>query len=174
MSHRPPNLPIQSVATTASWCGVEEHLLTSPTIELVSNPIRTVPDTLQPPIFTPISAPVVRIRSLWLPPHSTPYLDIPKELQTPVSIARRAVAYGLSIDEPSPQGKLTQHALMVAWGEFAIELGLIDKLREISIPQKSVVHTPQAKVLTFLMGTLCGITHLKDLNEGPHPLAHDF
>ena len=68
----------------------------------------------------------------------------------------------------------TQHALMVAWGEFAIELGLIDKLRGIPIPQKSVVHPPQAKVLTFLMGTLCGITHLKDLNEGPHPLAHDF
>jgi len=88
--------------------------------------------------------------------------------------SRRAVAEGLSRDEPSPQGKLTQHALMVAWGEFAIELGLIDKLREISIPQKSVVHTPQAKVLTFLMGTLCGITHLKDLNEGPHPLAHDW
>jgi hypothetical protein len=28
--------------------------------------------------------------------------------------------------------------------------------------------------LTFLMGILTGITHLKDLNEGHHPLAHDW
>jgi hypothetical protein len=64
--------------------------------------------------------------------------------------------------------------MMVAWGEFADEIGLIDELNQVSIPQKSVVHTPQAKVLTFLMGILTGITHLKDLNEGPHPLAHDW
>jgi hypothetical protein len=69
---------------------------------------------------------------------------------------------------------LTQHALMVAWGEFAHEIGLIPKLLRVPIPQKSVVHTPQAKVLTFLMGILTGITHLKDLNEGPHPLSHDW
>jgi hypothetical protein len=68
----------------------------------------------------------------------------------------------------------TQHALMLAFGEFAHEIGLIDQLRRIPIPQKSMVHTPQAKVLTFLLGTLCGITHLKDLNEGAHPLAHDL
>jgi hypothetical protein len=73
-----------------------------------------------------------------------------------------------------PQGLLTQHALMVAWGEFADEIGLIEKLNQVSIPQKSVVHMPQAKVLSFLMGILSGITHLKDLNEGPHPLAHDW
>jgi hypothetical protein len=69
---------------------------------------------------------------------------------------------------------LTQHALIVSWGDFAHEIGLIGKLRQVPIPQKSVVHTPQAKVLTFLMGVLSGITHLKDLNEGPHPLAHDW
>jgi hypothetical protein len=72
------------------------------------------------------------------------------------------------------QGMLTQHGLMVAWGEFAHQIGLIEKLSQVPIPQKSVVHTPQAKVLTFLLGILSGITHLKDLNEGPHPLAHDW
>jgi hypothetical protein len=35
------------------------------------------------------------------------------------------------------------------------------------------VHLPQAKVLTFLLGTLTGMTHLHDLQDGPHPLAHD-
>jgi hypothetical protein len=73
-----------------------------------------------------------------------------------------------------PQGMLTEHALMVAWGEFAQEIGLIDKLKQVAIPQKEVVHTPQAKLLTFLMGILTGLEHLKDLNEGAHPLAHDW
>ena len=41
------------------------------------------------------------------------------------------------------------------------------------MPQKSVVHLPQAKALAFLLGILAGITHLRDLNEGHHPLAHD-
>jgi hypothetical protein len=101
-----------------------------------------------------------------------------------LDIAKAAVAKGLSqacdaqmtpsCSTQSSVEKFTQHALMLAWGEFAHEIGLIDKLGRITIPQKSVVHTPQAKVLTFLMGTLCGITHLKDLNEGAHPLAHDL
>jgi hypothetical protein len=73
-----------------------------------------------------------------------------------------------------PQGLLTQHALMVAWGEFAQEIGLLDKLKQVAIPQKDVVHTPPAKLLTFLMGLLTGMEHLKDLNEGAHPLAHDW
>ena len=70
--------------------------------------------------------------------------------------------------------QLTQHALLVGFGEFATEMGLIDKLSRIRIPVKGVVHAPQAKLLTLLMGILTGITHLKDINEGPHPIAHDF
>lgn len=70
--------------------------------------------------------------------------------------------------------RLTQHAMLIAWGEYATDIGLIDKLSHIPIPVKGVVHAPQAKVLTFLMGILTGITHLKDLQEGSHPLAHDF
>jgi hypothetical protein len=31
-----------------------------------------------------------------------------------------------------PQGLLTQHALLVAWGEFAQEIGLIDKLKQVT------------------------------------------
>jgi hypothetical protein len=69
---------------------------------------------------------------------------------------------------------LTQHALMVAYGEFAQEIGLISRLAQVKVPQKSVVHVPYGKVLSFFMGILSGITHLKDLNEGPHPLAHDW
>jgi len=94
--------------------------------------------------------------------------------KSPLDIAHAAVRQGQALMQVLPQGILTQHALMVAWGEFAYEIGLIPKLLGVPIPQKSVVHTPQGKVLTFLMGILTGITHLKDLNEGPHPLAHDW
>ena len=94
--------------------------------------------------------------------------------KSPLDIARAAVTQGRNRMQELPRGILTQHALMVAWGEFAYEIGLIPNLLGVPIPQKSVVHTPQAKVLTFLMGTLTGITHLKDLNDGPHPLAHDW
>jgi hypothetical protein len=94
--------------------------------------------------------------------------------KSPLDIARAAVTQGQNQMQRLPQGLLTQHALMVAWGEFAYEIGLIPKILRVPIPQKSVVHMPQAKVLTFLMGILTGITHLKDLDEGPHPLAHDW
>ncbi|MFC2038027.1 hypothetical protein ACFLYD_08760, partial [Chloroflexota bacterium] len=94
--------------------------------------------------------------------------------KSPLDIARDAATQGQNRMRELPQGLLTQHALMVAWGEFAHEIGLIPKLLAVPLPQKSVVHTPQGKVLTFLMGILTGITHLKDLNDGPHPLAHDW
>lgn len=72
-----------------------------------------------------------------------------------------------------PQGLLTQHALMIPCGEFAYEIGLIPKILSVPIHQKSILHMPLAKVLTFLTGILTGSTYLKDLNEGPHPLARD-
>ncbi len=95
------------------------------------------------------------------------------ECQTPLDNARAAVQQGLNQVQKLIKGVLTTHAMMVAWGEFAVEIGLPQKLAQVAIPQKSVVHVPYGKVLTFLMGILSGITHLKDLNEGSQPLAHD-
>jgi hypothetical protein len=119
------------------------------------------------------ASPPVRVGELWLFQETVRQLSSAPWSRSPLEIARAAVAHGLSQMAELPQGLLTQHALMVAWGEFADEIGLIEKLNQVSLPQKSVVHTPQAKVLSFLMGILSGIPHLKDLNEGPHPLAHD-
>ncbi len=117
---------------------------------------------------------VLRVGNLWLPEETVPYLDRHTPSQSPLCIARNAVARGIEQMKESHLPQLTQHALMVGWGEFATEIGLIDKLSHIRIPVKGVVHAPQAKLLTLLMGILTGITHLKDLNEGPHPIAHDF
>jgi hypothetical protein len=121
-----------------------------------------------------VEAPTLRVGDLWLFRDTVNALRRAPWSQSPLEIARAAVERGLSRMSELTQGVYTQHALMVGWGEFAHEIGLIQKLSRVPIPQKSVVHTPQAKVLTFLMGILTGITHLKDLNEGPHPLAHDW
>ena len=124
--------------------------------------------------FNPADAPAVRVGGIWLLQETVNALNRPPWSQSPLDIARAGVDRGLSRMAELPQGMLTQHALMVAWGEFAHDIGLIQKLSQVPIPQKSVVHIPQGKVLAFFMGILTGITHLKDMNEGPHPLAHDW
>jgi hypothetical protein len=43
----------------------------------------------------------------------------------------------------------------------------------VPIPQKTVQHSPAAKLATLFMGLLSGIQHLSDLTHGPAPLYHD-
>jgi len=122
----------------------------------------------------PAMAPVVQVSGLWLLQETVQAQPQAPWSRSPLDIARAAVDRGRRRLTALQYGLLTQHALLVAWGEFAHEIGLLQKLGQVPIPQKSVAHTPQAKVLTFLLGILTGIEHLKDLNEGPHPLAHDW
>ena len=147
----------------------------------ISNPQVTKPQRARfsgtPPqvaSWYPGGTSAVQVGGIWLYQETVQSLKHAPWSQSPLDIARAAVTQGLNRIRELRQGMLTQHALMIAWGEFAYESGLIPKILRVSIPQKSVVHMPQAKLLTFLMGTLTGITHLKDLNEGPHPLAHDW
>jgi hypothetical protein len=67
----------------------------------------------------------------------------------------------------------TQHGLMVAWGQFAQHIGLVEGLMDVPVPQKMVRHAPQKKLLEFLMAILVGVEYLQDINAGPHPLARD-
>ncbi|MGZ6347725.1 MAG: hypothetical protein ACXWNC_09200, partial [Anaerolineales bacterium] len=67
----------------------------------------------------------------------------------------------------------TQHAFLVAWGWFAKEAGLIDKIQGIPIKQKIYQHSLQSKVLEFVVGTLAGMRHLQDLSLAAHPLDRD-
>ena len=73
--------------------------------------------------------------------------------------------------ETSP--RLTQHGMLVAFGHFAREIGLPEQLATIPIAQKTVRHTPAAKLTTFFMGLLTGIEYLHDLTQAPAPLYHD-
>ena len=124
--------------------------------------------------FTAAGMSAVQASGILLLPETIPRLRRVPWTRSPLEIARAAVEYGLKQATELQQGMLTQHALMVAYGEFAHEIGLLSRLARVKVPQKSVVHVPYGKVLSFFMGILTGITHLKDLNEGPHPLAHDW
>ena len=67
----------------------------------------------------------------------------------------------------------TEHGMLVAFGEFLQQHGLLDRLRQVPIGQKTRVFAPQVKLIEFLAGIMSGIEHLQDLNAGPHPLARD-
>ena len=70
-------------------------------------------------------------------------------------------------------GANTQHGMLVALGEFLSQHGLIKRLMNVPIPQKTRRFPPQAKLVEFLAGIISGLEHLEDLNNGPRPLAKD-
>jgi hypothetical protein len=67
----------------------------------------------------------------------------------------------------------TQHALIVVWGKFAQEVGLIAGLEAVHLGQKSYHYSPQAKVLEFLVAILSGAKYLQDISRSAHPLDKD-
>jgi hypothetical protein len=68
---------------------------------------------------------------------------------------------------------LTHHAMLVAWGEFAQSIGLIQEIESVSLHQKSVTHRPQTKILEFFVAILAGLEYLKDLSRSAHPIDQD-
>jgi hypothetical protein len=77
----------------------------------------------------------------------------------------------LSIEEEEVQQ--TQHAFLVAWGWFGEHSGLIQAIEKVHLDQKSYIHTPQTKVLEFLVGILAGLKHLQEISQSAHPLDLD-
>ena len=68
----------------------------------------------------------------------------------------------------------TDHAWLVVLGYFAQALGLVVELAKVPIEQrKGRDHTPQKKLIEFLVGILGGIEHLQDLNLAEQPIAKD-
>lgn len=75
---------------------------------------------------------------------------------------------------PEPtETRETQHAMLVIWGIFAQRIGLVEKINEVKLSQKTREHTPQKKVLEFLVSILAGYEHLKDISLSAHPLDED-
>ena len=73
----------------------------------------------------------------------------------------------------APKATLTSHAMLIPWGIFAQRSGLVAALEQIAIPQRKREHTPQTKLLEFLVAILAGCAYLRDISEGPHPLDQD-
>jgi hypothetical protein len=68
----------------------------------------------------------------------------------------------------------TQHALLVPLGHFAREIGLIPGIEAVKLNQKVYEHTPQAKVIEFLVAILSGAKYLQDISLAAHPLDKDL
>ncbi len=75
----------------------------------------------------------------------------------------------LTTVESSP----TQHAMLIVWGHFARAIGLLERLAQVPIEQKTVVRAPHEKVTAFLVGLLAGIEYLSDVSAGAAPIACD-
>jgi hypothetical protein len=69
--------------------------------------------------------------------------------------------------------ELTHHAMLVAWGEFAQNIGLIQEVESVPLHQKTVTHRPQTKILEFFVAILAGLEYLKDLSRSAHPIDQD-
>jgi uncharacterized protein YhaN len=71
----------------------------------------------------------------------------------------------------------TEHGLLVAFGEFLTQHGLLERLSKLPVKQKVGVAgcegTPQDRLIEFLAGIMSGIEHLVELSDGPHPIAND-
>lgn len=67
----------------------------------------------------------------------------------------------------------TEHGMLVAFGEFLQQHGLLERLRQVPVPQKTHDFNPRDKLIEFLAGIMSGMEHLQDLNHGPRPLAKD-
>ena len=68
---------------------------------------------------------------------------------------------------------LTHHAMLVAWGQFAQCIDLIAQIEGFGLHQMAVDHTPNRKVLEFLVAILGGLPYLKDISLSAHPLEKD-
>jgi len=75
----------------------------------------------------------------------------------------------LITSETSP----TQHAMVIIWGHFARTIGLLERLGQVPIAQKTVLRAPHEKLVELLLGLLTGIEYLTDLSEGAAPLVQD-
>ena len=68
---------------------------------------------------------------------------------------------------------LTSHAMLIPWGVFAKQIGLVAALKQVPIDQRRRDHRPQTKLIEFLVSILSGCAYLQDISRGSHPLDQD-
>jgi len=68
---------------------------------------------------------------------------------------------------------VTEHGLLVAYGQFAKIVGLIKAIEQVSFKMKTVDHSPADKVAELLCHILAGGMHINELGRSAHPLGKD-
>jgi hypothetical protein len=79
----------------------------------------------------------------------------------------------VAMSEENLHQQETQHAFLVAWGWFAQHIGLIQAIHNVPLHQKTYKHSPQTKILEFLVALLGGLPYLQDISRAAHPLDQD-
>ena len=79
----------------------------------------------------------------------------------------------LSPDNDEPRITRTTHAMLVPWGLYARQIGLVQRLEKVPIAQRKRDYAPQTKLIEFLVAILSGCRYLQDISHGPHPLDRD-
>ena len=78
------------------------------------------------------------------------------------------------IEQSQPTIRRTEHAMLVAWGDFSRLHHLAERLRqEVFIPRHHENIPAGDLILEFGLLLLSGSTQLQDLNLGPRPLVKD-
>jgi hypothetical protein len=77
----------------------------------------------------------------------------------------------MSVPNPSPV--LTEHALLVPFGRFAQQIGLLEAFGRVPIRMKTIDHSPGDKLAELFAHILAGGMHVKELETSPHPLIQD-
>jgi hypothetical protein len=67
----------------------------------------------------------------------------------------------------------TPRGMLVAFGEFLSQYGLIEQMMQVSIGQKTCKFAPQTKLVEFMAGIMSGVERLQDLSDGAQPVAKD-
>ena len=63
--------------------------------------------------------------------------------------------------------------MLIPWGLFAQEIGLVQRIQDVPIPQQTREHAPQSKLLELFVATLSGCAYLQDISQGTAPLDQD-
>ncbi len=79
----------------------------------------------------------------------------------------------MSVAHVQPEPEMTEHALLVLYGRFAEQVGLIDALKRVPFAMKTVDHSPGEKLSQLLVHILAGGMHIKEMDSSPHPLVPD-
>jgi len=79
----------------------------------------------------------------------------------------------MAMSENEEQIQQTQHAFLVAWGQFAQAKGLTQRIEAVKLRQKNYYHRPQTKVLELLVAILGGLKQLQEISLAAHPLDKD-